>query len=508
MKHAVLLIGLILTLGACKPVDQGMDIEIRSSNPELDAIFKWAKTKARSYVQTGKTGPVNISERDTINETEVAYQASYWAGYPLRTAFYSRDFCHQAIGAHLLGLQEENFQMLKAFAASADAAKKWYPLWAINFDGSPYVLDYRNDTNFVREVPAVFELLEQAANLYRWTGEDRYWQDSVLWNFYQHAMTDFIDLHDTRMPNGIAEGSGTGSIFQGTATYNEQRDTVLLEAGDGLAAQYRAYTAFAELAQARGELGLAAEYREKAAELYLYFNQDWGIQNTLSYNRGYATNLQPVQGWGKENSWFLAMKGILDPESPRTENYLDFIQERLESKDDIPDNIEALSYIPEVFFQYHQDERAWQWIQHIISRIDQEHVQAKLSGKNGNYPEVSYVLVSNLVRDMMGIQPNAKTGMLRTLSHLPKGLDYLKTEDIPIGTARFSIEHQGKTSTTIHYRSGAQTFKWRAQFEGVLEALFVNGEQQKAEPLLIFGKKITSIELSLEPGATITVATK
>ena len=51
--------------------------------------------------------------------------------------------------------------MLRAFAASATAGRKWYPLWALNFDGSPFKLDYAGDHSFVREVPAVFELVEQ-----------------------------------------------------------------------------------------------------------------------------------------------------------------------------------------------------------------------------------------------------------------------------------------------------------------------------------------------------------
>ena len=72
--------------------------------------------KARSFVVTGKKGPVNIS--DVNDESEIVdYIPAYWAGYPLRTAFYSRDFCHQIAGAHLLGLEEENFTMMKAFAA-------------------------------------------------------------------------------------------------------------------------------------------------------------------------------------------------------------------------------------------------------------------------------------------------------------------------------------------------------------------------------------------------------
>ena len=96
------------------------DLAIQSSQQELVEAFNWAKEKARFYVQTGKTGPLDAWERGA-GSGNVSYLPTYWAGYPKRSAFYSRDFCHQLIGAHLLGLQEENFTMLKAFAASAVA---------------------------------------------------------------------------------------------------------------------------------------------------------------------------------------------------------------------------------------------------------------------------------------------------------------------------------------------------------------------------------------------------
>jgi hypothetical protein len=131
---------------------------IETSNPKLARAFGWATDKALSYVQTGKTGMIDRHEGDKLGSGPVPYMPCYWAGYAFRTAFYSRDYCHQAVGAHLLGLQRENLAMLQAFAASATAGRKWYPLWALNFDGSPFKLDFRGDHSFVREVPAVFEL--------------------------------------------------------------------------------------------------------------------------------------------------------------------------------------------------------------------------------------------------------------------------------------------------------------------------------------------------------------
>ncbi len=479
-------------------------MEIQCSDPALENAFYWAQTKALSFVQTGKYGPVNVWQQGQKSE-EKPYIPSYWAGYPLRTAFYSRDFCHQAVGAHLIGLEEENFSMLRAFARSADASKKWFPLWALNFDGSPYSLDYRSDSSFVREVPAVFELVEKMAQLYRWTGDHRYLSDPSLRLFAQKALTDFIDLHDLQFPNGIAEGTGTGNIFAGVATYNEQPDAPLIEAGDGLASQYQAFLAFSDLAAWRKERSLARQFAQKAETLKTYFHSDWGIRNSDQFNRGYIAGPKPISGWGKENSWFILTKGLAAPDSPRTHRYLEFIDDRLESKTDIPDNIEAITYIPETFFRYHRNELAWKWLKRIIGRIDQAHSQSTLTGTNGNYPEVSYVLISNVVAGLVGIEPDAGRRYLRTLSHLPGEVEKLEVSNIPIRNALFSVTHSGQTSSKLNYQRGDTPFIWEAAFPGEYKHVAVNGKKKRCRNTVDFGQPISYRPIRVTPGNTIKV---
>lgn len=516
MVRCVLMLSFALIIFSCKqeevgpikhfstPPASGL-LEIITSNAALTQGFNWAKAKTRTFVQTGKTGPVNISERDSVSE-EVAYIPSYWAGYPLRTAFYSRDFCHQATGAHLLGLEAENFTMLKAFAASASESRQWYPLWAINFDGSPYALDYRDDDYFVREVPAVFELVEKAYCLYLWTGNQRYIQDDTLWNYYTKAVTDFITLHDQKIPNGVAEGTGTGNIFLGTPTFNEQADLPFIEAGDGLACQYRALWAYAKIAAARGEVDLANNFQEQARQLKTYFNTDWGVKDTERYNRGYTPAGEPVAGWGKENSWFMLMKGLTDADDPRTLAYLDFVNERLESKDDIPDNIEAISYVPEVFFLYHQNERGWKWMKHILATVDQEHAQSKLTGTNGNYPEVSYVLISNVVENLLGLKVDASGQRVETISHLPEEIDTLAVRSIRMGNALLSLRHIGHHTSVLKYESGQSRLQWTAGFPGNHDQLWVNDARMPVHQSTEFGQPFTYQMIDLEPGEEVIVS--
>jgi len=480
------------------------DIAISSSNKELEKAFNWAKAKARSYVLTGKGGPVNRSEKESPPDS-VAYIPSYWAGYPLRTAFYSRDFCHQLAGAHWLGLALENFTMMRAFAASSNQSRQHYPLWAINFDGSPYSLDYRDDDDFVREVPAVFELVEKIYQLYLLTGNEDYLWDEVLWSYCTRAVTDFVEQHDKKIPNGVAEGTGTGDIFKGTATYNEQHDIPLLEAGDGIASQYQAYLAYAAMAELRGNAALSATFYAKAKELKQYFNTDWGIKDTDLYNRGYDTLGKPVTGWGKENSWFIPMKGITDDQSPRHDKYLDFIAEKLQSKGGIPANIEAISYVPEIFFQYNRNEEGWKWMWHVISTIDQDHDQAALTGKQGDYPEISFVLVNNVVEGLAGIQPLSGK-IIRTASHLPKKVSDLSLSHVKSGSHIISVNHIGNVKTVLRCEQGSEKFHWQAAFAGDFAVLEVNGKEMPAKQHQVAGQLYSYVEIPITVGQTIQVS--
>ena len=171
-----------LGTGLCPPpaayamVNDPAGIQIQSSNKKLERAFNWAVDMALSHVQTRKSGVVDRWEKGD-GSGNAGYIPCYWGGYNSRTAFYSRDICHQVVGGHLLDLKLENYTMLREFAKTSNAERKWYPLWALNFDGSPFKLDYRNDSDFVREVPAAFELVDKAYQLYLWTGDKNYIED-------------------------------------------------------------------------------------------------------------------------------------------------------------------------------------------------------------------------------------------------------------------------------------------------------------------------------------------
>ncbi len=297
-------------------------VQMTSSNEYLEDTFNWAAYKMDQFVMTDKHGPVNKDENRPSGTGEADYEPSYWAGYYDRSAYYSRDFVHQATGGQIAGLEEENYNMFKTFAEGSTEARKWYTLWCYNFDGTPHTIDYKDDSWFVREVPAQFELVEKAYKQYLWSGDERYISDEMF-EFYTNVMTKFVEAHDTN-GNGVAEGTG-GGIFEGTASYNERSGEKLLESGDSIGSQYQATLAYAGILKARGDEQGAKEWYQKAADLKKYFNEEWSVvtedtpveyrdldegrEGIDLYARGLKTdNTVKYIGFGGENSWFMPMK--------------------------------------------------------------------------------------------------------------------------------------------------------------------------------------------------------
>jgi len=480
---------------------------VSSSNPKVVAMFDWAKAKAGSWVQQGGVvGAINVDEYQRAGTGEAAYAPSYWAGYANRSGYYSRDFVHQLSGAHLLGFDLENKTMLRSYAASATEQHKYFPVWSFNFDAATYLsIDYHGPDDFVREVPAVFELVEKANAALRWTGDRDYLQDPTFWAYYQHATGQFVDLHNGTLDNGavqVAEGTGLG-IFAGAVSYNEQSDERLAEAGDAIGAQYQAYRAMAAMARTRRDATLAQTFDQRAEALKRYFNSTWSrVPGSDEVVRAYGTDGSPITGWGKENSWFMPMKGIFDA-GPRNDAYLDYIDAQA-SGAGRPANIEAITYLPDTFFRYNHDDTAWKWMQDVYDKREDPHVN-RGQGLDGDYPEVSFTLVSQTVEGLMGVAPDAPNHALATVSRLPQDIGWLQVADIPIGADRVTVRHDGLTGSTLTNQSTTTGYDWEARFVGQHRLLSVNGAPTTGKTKVVDGITYTYAAVRVRPGGTATV---
>lgn len=376
-------------------------LTLTSSSAYVEDAFAWARKRALDWVQSGA---------DNL--------PSYWAGYPSRPMFYSRDVCHQAAGAHLLGLDAENFAMFRHFARSATPARKWFPIWAFHFDGRIAALDYHSDEHFVREIPAVFDLCYRALEQYDWTGDRRWIDDPDLAAYYRHSVGEFVEAHDAD-GDGIPEAGGTADIFLGTATYNE-REAPLIIAGDGLASQYAVLR----------KLGRDAE----ADRIRAAYDEWW---NGDHFARGVTKDGLDFD-WGLESQTLVPLFG-LSGTGERNERFLDYLEAKMESNP--PLNIESLSYYPELLFKYGRDESAWRWTKHLIDSRD-------------DYPEISFTVVEHLVAGLLGLRPDAPNAALAIDSHLPAEIGVLTADHVPIGDWDVRITQEGRRTTEVTVHSG------------------------------------------------------
>jgi hypothetical protein len=411
---------------ARRRAERRADLLVTSSMKDVVESFIWASRRSREWVQTGR---------------EVGYLPSYWAGLTDRPMFYSRDLAHQLLGAHLLGLDDENLSMLRHFAASATEARGWYPLWAFHFDGTPAAIDYHSDDHFVREIPAPFELVEKAVEQFRWTADERFLHSAELARFMQNTMTVFVDAHDPRH-NGVAGERGSGDIFVGTATYNEVAKPPYLQvAGDGIASQWAAHRALGEI----GGEG-AGWHRERAQQLDDVFSGEWWLPAEGHYAAGF-TAAGPAAQFGLESSWFPAVKAIMRADD-RAEAQLRFLASAVAANP--PANIEAYTYLPEAFLRYGWDETALRWVRFLAeSRAD--------------YPEVPFTHVAHVAAGLTGIEPGPRPGSVSTRSHLPAG-EWLEVRGVAIGDSVIGLRHDGREATELRVAAGPGV-SWAATWD-------------------------------------------
>ncbi len=459
-------------------------MKLESSNAFLQSAFEWAVDKTKIFVVTGtKKGAINKGEGgkwygpdhavlDAPTESWAQpkdYKPAFWAGYYDRTAYYIRDFVHQAAGAYLVGLEDEIYNMFYTFVSNAGEETGWFAPWAFNFDNSVYYMDTPNDKEFVREITAQFELVEKAYQLYLWSGDTRYVENDVIFNFVEKIMTVFIDNLDgvvLNEKNGIPEG--LGNIWQGSSTYNE-RGFHAAEAGDSIAAMYQAIHAYANILEIRGNLKESKAQLDRAEKLKEYFNHDWSVIDG-SDMYAYAVDNKGIKHyeWYKNGSeihggaslLFIPMKQITY-KGERNNKLLDYIFEKEFDKSTREDNIESLTYLPDVFFPYHQDDRAWFWMKHIISQKDLPH-EHKSQGTNGDYPEISFTFISQVIEGLMGISVNAAAGEITTCPHFPKNIKDINLTDFKFGDYSVDIEIQ-EDKATLRNNSEKQLL-WNCHF--------------------------------------------
>ncbi len=458
-----------VALGAADaPTARG--IMLSSSNSYLVEGFACAKATALAKVHPENGG-------------------CYQAALQDRGGYCQRDFVHQIDGAALLGLNRESLAMLKCFASHQTKARGWFTLWEINYDGSPMACDYRDDTCFWRNTAGMFDLVYGAYRQYRWTGNAGLVRDPLLQDFYARTVKEFVAAHD-RDGNGIVDASAADG-WGIACTYNELPGVVLAESADSLGTQCRAFEAFSRFLAARGDRIGAEAWSAKAEGLRRVFNDTWYDAAGGRYLIGFDhPQRRPVASFGYETSWFIPYTALCEP-GARATAYLDFIHDRFEAKPSR--NIEAWTYLPDVFYAWNQNERGWRYFTHVLD-------------SRSSYPEVSFTVISHIATRIMGIEPDAPGRAVSTLGRLPAGTAWMQLEHVQVGENDLTVRHEDRNRVTTVANTAGPPIAWEALFLGAHAVVKVDGLPMAASTRTVNGATVSAVVITLEAGRRRTAA--
>jgi len=429
-------------------VPAASSIAFESSDAKLNAAFAWAKAQAMDYVFP------DAAHGDPAGDW-------YEAALPSRFAFCMRDVSHQATGAQALGLAAFNANMLGKFARGISPARDFCSYWEIDKWDRPAPVDYKNDRDFWYNLTANFDVLDACWRQFLWTGNRAFVDNPAFLDFYRLTVNDYIGAWD-KNGDGIPEhrpeyGSrGLGGYDEGP--YSEKG----LYASDLIAAMARAFESYAAVLEVRGETAAVAGLRRRSERLRAMYEKEWWSETLKKYADGRTAGGGLVFQDLVWNGVFPLYFGFL-PAGPRREATLRRI------RDAAPEGIEIESYLPEIFYRYGEDEAAYR---EILALSD----PAK---KRREYPEVPFALVGAVATGLMGLEPDARTRTVSTMSRLTEETAWAELRRVPVFDAVVSVRHEGRRTSSFSVLSGGSV-EWRAVVEGLWDELIVDGAGRSA----------------------------
>lgn len=440
---------------------------LTSADATLVAAFNWAQAQALAYVG---------DPQDPVG-------AWYEAALPGREAFCMRDVAHQSTGAQVLGLAHATYNMLFHFATNIAASRDWCTYWEIDRYNRPCPADYRSDQDFWYNLPANFDLLHCCYRQYLWTGDRRYLEDPIFRHFYDRTVEAYVRAWD-RDGDGLLEHLPSDG-YRGIGTYNEQVPHPR-RGGDLVATHFAAYQAYAAMAELWGERDRAAAFRQRAQAIQRHYAQAWwdeGRQRFASFQQQdgayhFDCNGTPV--------FFPLALGLVADRRQAQASLAGEIAQRTTL------NVEERSYLPDLFYQYGQNDIAYA---ELLTQVEPGYARR-------DYPEVSFAVAGAIVTGLLGIAPDARTQTVVTCPRLTTQTPWVTIQGLPVFANQITVTHRGNNETVLHNQQGAP-FLWQAKFTGQAAVLQVDGVLRPCEQAINFaGQPECWVTLPVEAGAT------
>ncbi len=447
MKHLLigsLLLPVSITVAAMAPRAESQ-LQFFSSDTVLQSTFDLAKTRAMHY---------SHADGDPVGPW-------YMAALPEREAFCIRDLSHQAIGAHLLGLDSQNVNMMTKFVSAIADSRDWCSYWEIDRFDRPVPVDYKSDKEFWYNLNANPDLIVASLKLYNWTADDRYILSPEFTNFFNRTLNDYVDRWQLS-PDSIMSRprfmNRDPEIQRGTPYYACRGIPSYTEGVRGLSVGIDLVAA------------LAAGHREAAAISRLNPGITIHSDTLLQRSRRYTELIDSLWWDTKSNryyAFFTESGEFAHGEGPMFTLWYDVLkspERRGACLDQITSrtwNIENMSYQPALLLDMGYPAEAYRLIAELPSM------------PRNDYPELSFALIEAIVRAAMGIVPDATDHTLSTEYRMTNIDATLTVESVPLFGGTIDLTHDGMRSSTFTNHTPV-TITWTPKINGTsLPALTV-----------------------------------
>jgi hypothetical protein len=451
-----------------------------SSDTAIQNAFNWAKDMALHY-------------RGDANDPVGPW---YEAALPSRDAFCIRDVSHQCIGAEILGMNNENKNMLTKFTSNISESKDWCTYWEIDKWNKPAPADYKNDQAFWYNLNANFELIYACERLYRWTGDSSYINSLSNIEFFEKSLNEYItrwtleaDSLFTRLPipNLPANYDKTDNYTRskGLPSYIENVDGLKIGV-DLVAAIYRGLMSYSNILKIKGDAKRSEHYAQEANKYLQQLESKWWNSER---NNFYTHYMEDGKFFTGEGAMFLLWYDVIKDHA-KTKSIIDEV-----TSSDM--NVETMSYLPYLFYKNGYDSVARKYILHLSNP----------STKRREYPEVSYGVIEGIVQGVMGIEPDAFSNTINTCYKDESDND-ARLDSLSILGSVVSVEHNAKTKSTFT-NNGNKTINWKASFRNSHKVIYINNKAIKAKREFdASGKLLSYVIIPVVSGQTVSARVK
>ncbi|MFH0760254.1 MAG: hypothetical protein V2A67_01970 [Bacteroidota bacterium] len=384
-------------------------ISFSSDDPVLVQGFEWAKKQALAYVNRG-TDPVGHW---------------YEAALPNRYAFCMRDVSHQLIGAHLLGLDDINKNLLTKFVTAIAESRDWCGYWEIDKWNRPAPVDYKNDQDFWYNLPANFDIIDACYRAYLWTGDSSYLYDPAFISYYEKSLNEYVNRWDPDN-DGLMEGASDSTTSRGLSSYNEEKFGKV--GADLLAGQFIGNYDYGNMLKIKKLPKSATNYTEKADKIRNHLNTVWWnpVQELYHhYIRYDGTWLDDKQMM----SFLLRWDVVPDERKLPVLNHILMGYEQT--------GVEMNTYYPLEFYRAGRNDTAYSLLTRLMSP----------DLKRREYPEVSFAVLETIAMGVMGIVPDATNRSVTTTPRLTAPTHWAELKDMPLFDGTVNLRHDGFSST-------------------------------------------------------------